>query len=578
MPDCCKTGHVESDFELQPTGTEAGTMELAFPIQSEEFRGAKFIHSRESSVTTAWGVDWSDSMIARDLMQNFYDAHLDNIDNINVVAAGSNVTVSGTEGFDLNELFYLASEKTEKHVGQYGEGFKAAIACLLRRHPDAVVIASSGKESVSVRLSTETLGDSAIQPLVYDFFSTKRRIAGSQLVIQKVSTDLVSEIGSALSQFWHLDNPLVGELIAKSSDGKLSVFRSTSSNGHLFYRGLKRAEIPDLPLLLVCEKAYQQIERKIAHDRDRKAFDEAVVATLYSVWANNFFRHDQRAICAVIDAARPLWEQGKPHPLLAAIASKRPRFGTTLSGRFDERYFAVCKSSDREEQLRFSRKEDQWKQEGKVALPKYFSSFGVQTAQSFFEKQLKLAEEEAERRGRRSLSPAETKAKEVLEDAIQEFAPELWDSFGRRRPRYSIAETETLLGQFKKALPYRTSDVFLAASVFEADLADALAVFLHEHAHIYGYDGSREFTDALTWLIASVIRNRTSLDKLDSRWVTARHQVSKERKSKTLRPNDKLSKQVDSLSETQVRQLIQMLPPRDVMRLIKKFDHPTEST
>ena len=60
--------------------------------------------------------------------------------------------VTGKVGFDLNKLFYLASEKTEEHVGQYGEGFKAAIACLLRRHPDAVVVAQSAKAAVSVRL------------------------------------------------------------------------------------------------------------------------------------------------------------------------------------------------------------------------------------------------------------------------------------------------------------------------------------------------------------------------------------------------------------------------------------------
>ena len=31
-------------------------------------------HSRTSSVTTSWGVDWDEEFIARDLLQNFYDA------------------------------------------------------------------------------------------------------------------------------------------------------------------------------------------------------------------------------------------------------------------------------------------------------------------------------------------------------------------------------------------------------------------------------------------------------------------------------------------------------------------------
>ena len=38
------------------------------------------------------------------------------------------------------------------------------------------------------------------------------------------------------------------------------------------------------------------------------------------------------------------------------------------------------------------------------------------------------------------------------------------------------------------------------------DFSEALAVFLHEHAHIFGYDGHRGFTDALTELIEAVVR------------------------------------------------------------------------
>ena len=408
-------------------------MNAKFPIRTSEFRNIQFIRSQESSVTTGWGVDWSDAMIARDLLQNFYDAHLSDIKQVTISTKGSSAKVIGNVTFDLNKLFYLASEKTEEHVGQYGEGFKAAIACLLRRHPDAIVVAQSDKNIVCVRLGKRELGDSSIQPLVYDFFESSLVVNGSKLIIRKVTTDLVAEIKIGLTQFWHDENPLAGELLTSSSDGKLSIYRSTNNQGHLFYRGLKRGEMSDLPLVLVCEKPYQQIERKIAQDRDRKAFDDAVLGTFYSVWANNFFKNSSAAIGAVIDAARPLWEYGKSHPLLAAIASKHPRIGTLVSKRFSNEFYAVCTASDPMNQLRISTKEGEWKSEGRVALPAYFSVFGVENADSFFEKQSKLAEKEAERKGRRSLSPAETAAKEVLDDAVQKLAPEIWNSFGDRR-------------------------------------------------------------------------------------------------------------------------------------------------
>ena len=423
-------------------------------------------------------------MIARDLLQNFYDSHLSNVEEIEVTAKASSATIAGCVGFDLNKLFYLASEKTDEHVGQYGEGFKAATACLLRRHPDAIVVALSGKNAVCVRLENRELGQSSVQPLVYDFYQSPTACKGSRLLIRKVTSDLTAEISQALTQFWYEGNPLCGELRAQSTDGKLAVYESTTKIGHLFYRGLKRGEMENLPLVLVCGKSYQQVERKISQDRDRKAFDEAILGTFYSVWANNFFKHDSHAIGAVLDAAKPLWKNGKSHPLLASIASKRPRVGSQISSRFGDSFFAACKATDPMKQLRVTSKEGEWEKAGKTRLPAYFSEFGVENAESFFDKQLKRAEKDAERRGRRSLSPSETAAKEVLEDAVQELAPEIWASFGDLRPTYSVAETEALLGQFKKGLPYRTSQVFLASSIFESDFATAIAVFLHEHTPV----------------------------------------------------------------------------------------------
>lgn len=549
-----------------------------FPIQTNEFRGIRFIRTQESSVTTEWGVDWSDSMIARDLLQNFYDAHLPNIGQVKVLTKGSSATIVGKVTFDLNKLFYLASEKTDEHVGQYGEGFKAAVACLLRRYPDAIVVAQSEQKLVRVRLGERELDGSSIQPLIYDFFESTPKFNGNRLLIKKVATDLVTEIKSGLNQFWHRQNPLAGDKIISSSDDKLSIYHATDNRGYLFYRGLKRGEMASLPLVLVCEKPYQQIERKIDQDRDRKAFDDAIVSIFYNVWANNFFKSNGNAIGVVIDACRPLWEQGKSHPLLAAIASKHPPIGTLISDRFDQEFFAVCKASNPMEQLRISTKEEEWKSEGRVALPSYFRVFGVENADSFFEKQIELAKKEAERKGRRLLSPAETAAKQVLDEAVQKLAPEIWNSFGNLRPNYSIAETEVLLGQFKKSLPYRSSQVFLAASIFEADFATAISVFLHEHTHIYGYDGSREFTDALTWLVASVIRNRSEIKQLVERWDDEVQKVDKERKLKRQDENRTTDTLIEDFSKTEMQEILRLLPESQLRRLADRIDGNTEKS
>ena len=45
---------------------------------------AKYIKTVESSVTTSWGVNWGHDYIARDILQNFRDANLNDIDKIDI--------------------------------------------------------------------------------------------------------------------------------------------------------------------------------------------------------------------------------------------------------------------------------------------------------------------------------------------------------------------------------------------------------------------------------------------------------------------------------------------------------------
>ncbi len=92
------------------------------------------VRTVESAVTTAWGVSWNEMQIARDLLQNFYDANRNDLQAVEVALHDCDVRITGPASFDLERLFYLGSEKTSDDVGQYGEGFKAAATCLLRDH------------------------------------------------------------------------------------------------------------------------------------------------------------------------------------------------------------------------------------------------------------------------------------------------------------------------------------------------------------------------------------------------------------------------------------------------------------
>ena len=125
-----------------------------------------FIESKESSATTSWGIEWDELFIARDVIQNFYDANKEAIEEIKIeIANNHTITVSAPAMFNIKKLFYFGSEKTEDDVGQYGEGFKAACVCLLRDF-NINPIAVSGDYIYFIQLADTPVEDTSMYPLV----------------------------------------------------------------------------------------------------------------------------------------------------------------------------------------------------------------------------------------------------------------------------------------------------------------------------------------------------------------------------------------------------------------------------
>ena len=119
--------------------------------------------------------------------------------------------------------------------------------------------------------------------------------------------------------------------------------------------------------------------------------------------------------------------------------------------------------------------------------------------------------------------------------------------------------------------PGRDQDhIFLSSQVFVQDFAEALAVFLHEHAHIFGYDGSRAFTDALTQIIESVVRSRHELDSFEQGWGNAKAAVLHERKdSGTISETATVEDTLRNMNEDQLRKLLKRVPEVTFRRALK---------
>src|SRR5688572_6520717 len=78
-------------------------------LTSLGFTGLTYEKTVVSAVTTSWGVSWDEDLIARDVMQNYFDANRACVERIAVQVDGNRVTVSAPAHFDVERLYYLGS-------------------------------------------------------------------------------------------------------------------------------------------------------------------------------------------------------------------------------------------------------------------------------------------------------------------------------------------------------------------------------------------------------------------------------------------------------------------------------------
>lgn len=514
-----------------------------------------------SAVTTSWGVDWDEEFIARDLMQNFFDANRDRLGEVRVDVAGGDVSVTAPESCSLDRLFYLGSEKGEDDVGQYGEGFKVAATCLLRDHAVTPIVVS-GRDVVLLRLADHTVDNSALRPLEYDFYRSDRETPGTRLILRGCPPKLARAMRVGLDHFFHERNPLLGDLLWSSNANLFRIYRSAdpSGCGQVFYRKLLRGRIEDIPVVLVLDKPYASIEKLISKDRDRNAFGDKLLNVFYRNFLRGMSSWDGKGHAVILELAKPLWTRG--HALLSTMADMRPRIYGESERLFGDRYF--CRSTrldDPAASLECEAMERRWIEEGRVMLPAYFTHFGVDSAASQVSELRRKAAEESRNRARRSPTPAEAASLDVLSRITRKLAPEVMAVLGRGNLAYTVAATEAILGEFRRARGYWSREVFLAEDVFVADFPRAVAVFLHEHAHIFGHDGERGFTDALTELLETVIRLRGALDQYEADWDRAREKVESERsRTKNAPVGESLDTWIATLGEAELRSLIARIP------------------
>lgn len=87
-----------------------------------------------------------------------------------------------------------------------------------------------------------------------------------------------------------------------------------------------------------------------------------------------------------------------------------------------------------------------------------------------------------------------------------------------------------------------------------------------EHAHIFGTDGSRGFTDSLTEMLEEVIRHRQIFEAFEERWNQLREKVRAEHTT-SKQQEDELEDWLTGMGADELRTLIRKISALEIKKI-----------
>jgi len=251
-------------------------------------------------------VRWNIHRILRDFVQNFYDCigtdhFADEFQNEWKSTERERRSQYGLReekqlqakmkipghSFSYNWLTYIGgSTKTGKdeYAGEYGEGFKIALLCLVKLGGDAVM--SSGNWELRPCEYTENIDGHEIK--MFGYRMKKRKDDGFttlELYGIPASDENIRYVKEVLLEFFYPGNPLLADKIESAggyelysrSSMKIPCTEAADIQGILYYKYIARGRLPFPAVIHVAKK-----HRYMTNDRSRYILSEAAVAeTVY---------------------------------------------------------------------------------------------------------------------------------------------------------------------------------------------------------------------------------------------------------------------------------------------------------
>ena len=167
------------------------------------------------------------------------------------------------------------------------------------------------------------------------------------------------------------------------------------------------------------------------------------------------------------------------------------------------------------------------KKNNKIMLPSYFNNFGVMSSLESFIRSKANAEKRIKNKKTADLTSKEQEAINFCFEAAKGVSPSFAKLFNNEDDedeslynlKFKKIFCKDLLGEIKNNSDYNSKTVYLHADLFKQSFGKMFSVFLHELSHATGNDdGSREFSDCLTYLISACIDNNAVVSKYSKQW------------------------------------------------------------
>jgi len=542
---------------------------------------AKVIEIVDIRVSENWGVVWNEMETVRDFIQNFYDCNP--AENIKIKVENNTAEISAPIQFDYNELLYQHTSKANNPdtIGQYGEGFKVSLLNAMRNWDCSVEMYINDRK-LRFYFENKTFGnktfgetESKSRIIICEVTELYPVQEGTRLVVKNINSRLSKEFELGLNNFLYERNPLIygKKILINDFYNNIRIFGSTDKNGYLFYGRLVRAKL-NLPIVIVCGKKYKRIDDKIKFDRDRKSFTEEVKSALLKCI---FLTLKDVNINELLYHVSDFWEKGDNE--LAIIAETRRSYGIwgelIINDVFPSNYYAkesyLSLSTNGNELINplIQTVVEDWKSKKYICCPRYMSSFGMKTPDYIARRREKEKQKNITHLYSRDLTLNERDAINLLADFIRQLSPDIYKKY--KNAIYSVGESDEIIGELKLKRDYTKQHIFLNKIVFILPFNDALSVLIHEWSHLFGTDGGRGFSDALTGFISLILENEKALEDLNSyvnRWKEISANIKNERKEGALNLN--ISQLLDNLPTEKIKGIIMSIPEEEIFKLLEK--------